>query len=177
MRGLLKCTERLSASRGRSNVGLTSAFVYTVSRVFLSASLLVAGLLKASEFATGVDAARDAVTPRYALVALVEFELFAGLWLLFGIYPSITRRFAILGFGALACVSLDKVISGSPSCGCFGRVTVSPWLTLAYDVLAVAALGLEPSGEAGWLSQEAIRLTFRLLADPGTSELVFHDWL
>jgi hypothetical protein len=37
-------------------------------------------------------------------------------------------------------VSLYLALAGQRSCGCFGRMTVSPWLTLIFDIAAMAAL-------------------------------------
>jgi hypothetical protein len=47
---------------------------------------------------------------------------------------------AVVLFVVFAAVSGAKAISGAPDCGCFGRVTVSPWLTLAIDLSVLAAL-------------------------------------
>jgi hypothetical protein len=87
---------------------------------------------------------------RWFLIAVVEFELFFGLWLLSGLFPSSFGReaggegltwLAALGcFSLFACVSLYKALSGAASCGCFGPVRVNPWYTTTLDVALVAAL-------------------------------------
>ena len=73
-------------------------------------------------------------------MATVEFELFFGLWLLAGILPKPTWAAALVCFGLFACVSLYKALSGYASCGCFGRVPVSPWYTVTFDLAIIASL-------------------------------------
>ncbi len=43
-------------------------------------------------------------------------------------------------FSMFGCISLWNAIAGETTCGCFGRLDVSPWLTTAMDLAFVAAL-------------------------------------
>jgi hypothetical protein len=133
---------------------------YDIVRTTLGLIILTAAALKGHQLATEPVAEAGLLTSRWFLMAVVEFELFFGLWLICGLYPRETRQAALLCFSALACVSLYKGLSGEASCGCFGRVPVNPWHTFILDVAAVAALffcrparersmsPLPPAGEA-----------------------------
>jgi hypothetical protein len=100
------------------------------------------------------------------LIGIVECELLFGLVLLSGIFgkgdrsnlperpngcfaqigsvpfsePRLTWALSLLCFSGFALISLYKGISGYSTCGCFGRVPVSPWYTFALDAAAVLAL-------------------------------------
>jgi len=43
-------------------------------------------------------------------------------------------------FGAFACVSLYKALSGYATCGCFGKIEVNPWYTATLDIFIVLSL-------------------------------------
>jgi hypothetical protein len=74
------------------------------------------------------------------LIAAIEVEMLLGLWLLSG-WSVRAGWVAALGFFAVMTgVSLDLATTGQTSCGCFGQVPVSPWLTFAVDLAAVGAL-------------------------------------
>jgi hypothetical protein len=47
---------------------------------------------------------------------------------------------SLIGFSAFALVSAMKGLSGETSCGCFGTVTVNPWLTMGLDLGIVICL-------------------------------------
>ena len=89
--------------------------------------------------AGGVGESLALFSPRVQLLGL-EAEALVGLWLVSGY----AHRFAWLAgvtlFTLLAAVSVYLVAVGQKSCGCFGRVEVSPWASLALDVTCVAAL-------------------------------------
>jgi len=57
-----------------------------------------------------------------------------------GLYRRPVWWAALAGFAFFSCVTLYKGLSGAASCGCFGKVEVSPWYTLVLDLAAVAAL-------------------------------------
>lgn len=74
----------------------------------------------------------------YIVVIAAEGGL--GLWLLIGHPTRLLWFAALLFFAALAGVSVYLALAGQPSCGCFGKLAVSPWYSFGLDMLAVAAL-------------------------------------
>jgi len=122
---------------------------YDVVRIVLGLVLLTAAALKGHQLATEPVAGTGLLTSRWFLIGVVEFELFFGLWLWFGLYPRRTWQLALLCFSTFGCVSLYKALSGEATCGCFGRVPVNPWYTLVLDLAAVATLlGFRPASVA-----------------------------
>ena len=113
---------------------------FTVVRTLLGILLLTAGILKGYQLATEPTANTDLFTNKTFLMCLVEAELLFGIWLLSGLVPHVTRMVSIGTFTLFAVVSFGRAISGEVSCGCFGSVTVSPWITGTLDLVAVAAL-------------------------------------
>jgi hypothetical protein len=79
------------------------------------------------------------ISPRLRIL-VVEMEAALGIWLLAGIARRALWIVATGFFGALAAVSAYLASNGEPTCGCFGQVTISPWLTLGLDVLAMSVL-------------------------------------
>lgn len=113
---------------------------YDVLRMLLAVLLLTAAALKAYQLSTSPILGSTLVTSRWFLIGLVQFELLFGVWLLSGVWPSLSWYVAIVCFAAFAPASLIKALSGDTSCGCFGRVAVNPWLMFALDVAAVVLL-------------------------------------
>ncbi len=115
---------------------------YLASRVVARACglvLLAAVALKVGGQSGGVGGTLPMLSARVQLVGL-ELEALVGVWLVSGFVP---RGAALAGgglFAALGVVSPYLGLIGQASCGCFGRVSVSPWLTLALDVACAAAL-------------------------------------
>ena len=107
-------------------------------RVLLAAILLVAAALKAHQAATDSLAEKD-IFPGWVILQ-VAFEIFLGIWLLSGFYRRAVWLAALCCFYVFSCVTLYKALSGQHSCGCFGRVAINPWYTLALDIAAVIAL-------------------------------------
>lgn len=106
----------------------------------LGLMLLVASALKGYELATSSVAETGFLTSRWFLIGQVEWELGLGLWLLSGFYPRAARMVALTCFIAFLGESLHQGLSGQTSCGCFGKVSVNPWLTLGLDSAAIIAL-------------------------------------
>jgi len=107
--------------------------------------LLVAGALKGWQLVTEPAATHDLWSYRPLLILQVEFELALGLWLLSGLLPKAAWLVSLGCFCLFCSVTLYKGLSGAASCGCFGPVHVSPWITLsAIDVPAVVALSVFP---------------------------------
>jgi hypothetical protein len=80
-------------------------------------------------------------------VAVVEFEVFLAFWLLSGKRPAGSWAVALGVFLTFAGVSAWQGWIGRASCGCFGRLSVSPWYAFGIDVAVVFALLLgKPQG-------------------------------
>lgn len=118
----------------------SSATGYVVVRLALGLVLLLAAGLKAHQLSTGPVGETWLLDSRWFLIAVVEFELLFGLWLLAGIYPRLTWKVAVATFAWFAAVSLYLALSGQASCGCLGRVPVNPWYMLGFDAAATLAL-------------------------------------
>ena len=101
-------------------------------RIAIALFLLFAAVFKARDAASP-----PAVTSTLLLVAL---EVALALWLLVGKFRRAARLAAMALFVAFAGAALAKGLLGHDSCGCFGRLPVSPWLTLGIDVAALGAL-------------------------------------
>src|SRR4051794_11365872 len=61
------------------------------------------------------------------LMIYAEAELLGGFWMLAGLAPARTRRWAFAAFTGLAAASLSQGLAGKCSCGCFGSLSVNPW--------------------------------------------------
>ena len=120
---------------------------FDVVRIVLGSVLVVASFLKGFDLLTDPLAGHDFLGPRWLLIVLVGFEWGLGLWLLAGFHPRLTRWVAIACFAVFAGTTLTMALAGESSCGCFGRVRVSPWLTLSFDLAAVGALLSFPPNE------------------------------
>jgi len=131
---------------------------YDVVRILLGLALLTAAGLKGHQLATEPTLATGVLDSRWFLVGLVEFELLFGLWLIANIHPRLSWGLVLACFACFGSISGFKALSGETSCGCFGRVAINPWYTLAIDVLAVLALlrwrpiGVSSRGVASMMS-------------------------
>jgi hypothetical protein len=75
-------------------------------------------------------------------LGLIEFEVLWGIWLWGGVSPRLTRKVSAVLFLALAAISAARGVRGDASCGCFGEVSIHPWLTFALDIGLALGLGL-----------------------------------
>ncbi|MGC9261109.1 MAG: MauE/DoxX family redox-associated membrane protein [Phycisphaerae bacterium] len=71
---------------------------------------------------------------------LIAWEIFLGIWLVSGAFPTAARRVAIGCFSTFSCYAFYEALSGKVDCGCFGQVHVNPWFTVILDVAVVLAL-------------------------------------
>jgi hypothetical protein len=74
--------------------------------------------------------------------AVITAELLLGLWLASGLKPALAWAAALFCFSVFAGASMAMVLAKQPSCGCFGSLEVSPWITGALDLVVVAVLCL-----------------------------------
>ncbi|GHT39060.1 hypothetical protein FACS189427_13290 [Planctomycetales bacterium] len=109
-------------------------------RLVVALILLVAAGLKAYQLATVPSLGEGLFHARWFNIFVVEFELFFGVWLLFGMLPKLTWLATTMLFSIFALVSLYKAISGEISCGCFGNVEVNPWITAGVDLAVIGCL-------------------------------------
>jgi hypothetical protein len=119
--------------------------------------LLVAALLKAHQLATEPVFGISLLESRWLLVGVVQYELFLAFWLLSGLFSRTAWWFAIGTFGLFAVVSGAKALAGEPTCGCFGQVPTSPWLSLAINFVAILALAGRRL-TARWTDVDACRM-------------------
>lgn len=121
----------------RSGKGLPR-FVFAV----LGLLLLVTALLKAQGSADGALGQNTILfTPRLRF-AVMEAEALLGLWLLSGWAGRAAWFFAVVFFLVVTGFSLYLGLMGQSSCGCFGRIHVSPWNAFALDAACLGMLGL-----------------------------------
>jgi hypothetical protein len=94
------------------------------------------------------------LSPRVQRLGM-EVEAMVGIWLVSGYARQGAWLVAVGLFATLSAVSAYLGWIGQPSCGCFGRVEVSPWGSLTLDLACVIALGVaRPSGQ--WLSRKTL---------------------
>lgn len=60
----------------------------------------------------------------------IPLELGLGIWLVSGLFRKAGWLLALIAFAGFIGVTLFKGLTGVESCGCFGTVTVNPWITL-----------------------------------------------
>jgi hypothetical protein len=138
---------------------------YALVARFFGAVLLIAATLKLHGLAVGPIAAMGVFSAAEIRLATIEMEFILGLWLVWGAWPRSSWLAAFFTFSTFSIISFYQVWVGESSCGCFGKFSLSPWVTLLGDVLALACLAVsrpQPApGSAnrsdGW-SQAVLRL-------------------
>ncbi|MDR2440617.1 MAG: hypothetical protein LBE12_14745 [Planctomycetaceae bacterium] len=79
---------------------------------------------------------------RDLLMITVIGEILFGLILIANIQRSWSWLLSIFAFSIFAIVSFMKGLSGEGSCGCFGNITVNPWITMIFDMFIIVLLGI-----------------------------------
>jgi uncharacterized membrane protein YphA (DoxX/SURF4 family) len=113
---------------------------WLILRFMVATILLIAAGLKAHQLATTPLLSEGLLHNRWFNIFVVEFELFFGIWLIFGLLPKLTWLVTIGLFSIFSVVSFYKAISGEISCGCWGNVTVNPWITMTSDLMITGLL-------------------------------------
>lgn len=116
-------------------VGADRAFAWL--RIALAALLLFAAAQKSYDVLAPGSVARASQTT----IAVVLGETAAAALLLLCRAP-LAWRLGLLVFTMFAVVAAYKWLIGSASCGCFGRLSLHPAVSLAIDLAALAALVL-----------------------------------
>ena len=125
---------------------------YFVARL-VGSVLLAAALLKSYGLFTSRTVPLLLLTQPWFVLTVAQFELFLGLWLWSGLYPTWSWRAALVCFFCFFAVSLYQALAGERSCACFGPLTVAPWIMVGVDAAIVALLALAglptpfPAGE------------------------------
>ena len=127
-------------------------FGFAQFRFCVAGVLLIAAGLKAYQLATVplppvvqgsvFTPLLELLNDRYFLMATVVGEILFAIVLIAGIGLQYTWLLSLLGFLVFTLVSLMKGLSGESSCGCFGAVTVNPWITMGLDLFIVACLAM-----------------------------------
>ncbi|MDR3108511.1 MAG: hypothetical protein LBU65_02315, partial [Planctomycetaceae bacterium] len=113
---------------------------WVLMRFTVAMIILIAAGLKFQQLITVPLLGEGLLNARWFNVLVVGFELFFGTWLIFGMLPKLTWLASVGLFSVFSSVSLYKAISGETSCGCFGAVTVNPWVTSVFDIFIVGLL-------------------------------------
>lgn len=108
--------------------------------LFIGIVLIIAAGFKGYELAAGPTDRSNSWQPRWLLIALVEFELGLGVWLISGFRSALARGIAFVCFAGFAAVNAYKTWAGDVSCGCFGGGDFHPAYALALDVCGLVAL-------------------------------------
>lgn len=112
---------------------------YAILRFPLAALLVGAAYLKMQELLT------PAGDPgRLWRTVLVEAEWLLAVWLLSGVWAVRAWGVSLTCFVVFSAYSLFQALQGAESCGCFGSLPTSPWLTLSLDLFVVAMLLVFP---------------------------------
>jgi hypothetical protein len=152
LQGVHPCSPPLSPRLAQAKA--LGALVRPLVPFSLGLLLLTAAALKGYElFAAPLPEASVWSSRAFRIVA-VEAEGFLSLWLLSGRWRRGARWTALFAFGVFFAVSLSKAQGGEASCGCFGRVSISPRWSAGLDLAAIIALWLwQPAESAGWTGE------------------------
>ncbi|MDY3563706.1 hypothetical protein R5W23_005322 [Gemmata sp. JC673] len=110
---------------------VAARYGYGTTATLAGLIFFTAALLKYQHFRSGNAIASEQV--------LFVAELLLGTWLLLGLARTTTRYVGIGVFALLFAAAAYKYRLGASSCGCFGAVTVPPWVTMIVDGLFVVA--------------------------------------
>lgn len=80
-------------------------------------------------------------------LAIVICEIALGIWLWSGANPIASWITALATFVAFAGIAAYMGVIGQSSCGCFGRLSPSPWIAFTLDLAMIALLGI---GRPNW---------------------------
>jgi hypothetical protein len=131
---------------------------YSWVAVTLGSLLLVAAGLKLCGLRVSAVPHVGLLYAPWAQLAVLEWEVVLGLWLLWRRQPLASWLAALGTFTVFAGVSGYLGWIGLASCGCFGSLQASPWHACAVDVLALLALawGRPDVGSLGQTPRQAL---------------------
>lgn len=163
---------------------------YRLVSLLVGALLVTAGLLKLVELAERLPYSPDrlslvekwsvrfqgdrhiALGDRWVGSLLAGAEVLFGVWLVAGLFPRWSRIAVVAVVLVLLNAAVALAVGGAKLCGCFGRVETNPWIAVALDTAALAALlvSRRPAHEVksvGW------RWTLVVLGFAGIAGAVF----
>lgn len=113
------------------------------------AVLIIAGILKVHQLLTEPIMSKGFWESWAFFVIQIPLELGLGIWLVSGLFRKAAWLLGLLSFGGFIGVTLQKVIVGAESCGCFGTITVNPLITFSLiDIPLFLAFAIfRPKGE------------------------------
>lgn len=107
----------------------------------LGTLFFVAAALKGYHLMSQPTANQDLWPYRLLSVLQVELELVMAIWLWSNVFRRGAWSAAFVCFLLFAAMTLYRALSGASSCGCFGPLSINPWLALTLvDLPALAAL-------------------------------------
>lgn len=111
--------------------------------------LIVAGILKVHQLLTEPIISEGFWESWAFFVIQIPLELGLGIWLLCGLFRKAAWLLSVIAFGGFIVVTFYETYTGAESCGCFGTVSVDPWITLYFiDVpIFVLLLIFHPKNE------------------------------
>jgi hypothetical protein len=109
-------------------------------RLVVAIILLVAAMLKAYQLATTPSLGEGLLHARWFNIFVVEFELFFGIWLFFGMLPRLTWIATTGLFATFFGVTFYEAVTGKISCNCFGNFSLNPWITMIFDLFIIVLL-------------------------------------
>lgn len=118
----------------------TGARLTSLVRYGLALLLFAAALSKATYPSQGIPLEPTHRLPEWLNVTIILFECLLAVLLLSGLWQRQMMGIALTVFVSFAAFSLYQVLTGADSCGCFGAVRVSPWMTFVLDLGIIVAL-------------------------------------
>jgi hypothetical protein len=135
---VLQLLKRLTVPDRTTGAASRHVTGYDLVRVLIGVVLLSAAITKG--YSGYSLTTRPTVESDWFLFATVVLELLLGVWLISGAFRPMSWTVSMTCFTCYACVSLHKALAGEASCGCFGKLVVNPWLTLAFNVAVLCVL-------------------------------------
>jgi hypothetical protein len=111
-------------------------------QVTAALTLSAAAILKTQQLASG--SSPPAEEPVWFQIFLIVLELALAVWVVSGLRPSAANFSGLVWFSVLLGAALVKALSGDVSCGCFGKVSMSPWAAAAVDSAIVFGFLFSP---------------------------------
>ncbi|MEM6484903.1 MAG: MauE/DoxX family redox-associated membrane protein [Pseudomonadota bacterium] len=110
------------------------------ARLLLGTLLVLAAILKWYSPVESATLHVEYGVPAWLIAVTAQFELALGIALLCGVHARQVRLLTLTTFTVFAAFAVYRIALGAESCGCFGSVKVSPWWTLALDLVVLAAM-------------------------------------